>query len=313
MELSIIIPVYNVEKYIKRCVDSVLQQDYHDYEIILVDDGSTDSSGKICDSFNSQHPSNIHVIHKKNGGPSAARNDALDIANGRYIMFIDGDDWIELGCLKKFAPYLEKNYDLIMGRAWSIDDQGNKRSKLPYKVLPGLYDEFKYVSTCFRDEKDISFCAPFYLYRRAYIEQNHLRFFEGIRFEDELWTPIALLKAKNVYVTDIYFYYHFVRAESFMHSLDYEYSAKATLKVCKLLDKEYQNHSDEEVRWLRNWLVMLFLRAMSQSENRSLYKKSFTRYFPLKNARTGRERIKAIMYFISPDLYCALVKKLRGY
>lgn len=313
MELSIIVPVYNVEKYLKRCVDSVLQQDYHDYEIILVDDGSTDSSGKICNSFCSQHPSSVRVIHKENGGLSSARNAGLNIATGDYIMFLDSDDWIESGCLKKFVPLFAKNFDLIMGRAWSIDDKGHKKSKLPYRVLPGLYNEYTYVSKCLHDEKDISFCAPFYLYRKGYIEKNHLRFYEGIIHEDELWMPIALLRADTIYITDIYFYFHFMRNSSIMHSSNYEYSAVSTLKICKLLDKEFSRHSKEDVKWLRNRMAMLFLRAMPQLKNPSPYVQSFRKNFPIRNAATFRQRFKAFLYYLSPYLYCKFIRKVRGY
>ena len=92
--LSIIVPVYNVEMYLKRCVDSILKQDYDNMEIILVDDGSTDSSGVICDQYASNYK-NVKVIHKKNGGLSDARNFGLDNCRGQYISFIDSDDWIE--------------------------------------------------------------------------------------------------------------------------------------------------------------------------------------------------------------------------
>lgn len=91
--LSIIIPVYNVEDYLHRCVESILVQDYYNYEIILVDDGSTDSSGAICDELAREH-SFIRVIHKSNGGQSSARNVGLEEAVGKYIWFIDSDDYI---------------------------------------------------------------------------------------------------------------------------------------------------------------------------------------------------------------------------
>ena len=91
--LSIIVPVYNVEKYLEDCVESLLNQTYQNYEIILVDDGSTDSSGKICDIV-AESSSKIKVIHKENGGLSSARNTGLRAARGRYIGFVDSDDYI---------------------------------------------------------------------------------------------------------------------------------------------------------------------------------------------------------------------------
>lgn len=92
-KVSVIIPVYNVAPYLQRCVDSVLRQTYEDKEIILVDDGSTDESGRICDNYEAQYPQ-IRVLHKKNGGLASARNAGLDIATGEYIEFVDSDDWI---------------------------------------------------------------------------------------------------------------------------------------------------------------------------------------------------------------------------
>lgn len=313
MELSIIIPVYNVEKYIVRCIQSVLEQNYRNYEIILVDDGSTDSSGQICDSFCIKYPSVIHVIHKKNGGLSSARNAGLDMARGHYIMFLDSDDWIERGCLEKFAFLFKNNYDLIMGRAWSIDCNGNKKSKLPYKVLPGVYSKKIYIEKCLQNETDISFCCPFYLYRRDYVNKKGLRFYNGIIHEDELWMPIALLRADNIYISDIFFYFHFIRANSIMHSSNYEYSALSTLKICEILDKEFNRYNKKEVKWLRNRLAMLFLRAMPQLREPSQYIKIFKRDFPLKNAVTVRQCVKSLIYYIAPMVYCKAISNLRGY
>lgn len=93
--ISVIIPVYNVESYLKRCLDSVINQSYQDLEIILIDDGSTDNSSKICDEYASNDP-RVIVIHKQNAGQAAARNDGINIAKGEYIAFVDSDDWIEL-------------------------------------------------------------------------------------------------------------------------------------------------------------------------------------------------------------------------
>ena len=90
--ISLIIPVYNVEKYLKNCVDSVIKQNYEDMEIILVDDGSKDNSPRICDEYSEKYDF-INVIHQKNGGASVARNTGIDAATGKYLMFIDSDDW----------------------------------------------------------------------------------------------------------------------------------------------------------------------------------------------------------------------------
>lgn len=93
-EISIIVPVYKVEPYLRKCVDSILAQTFTDFEVILVDDGSPDNSGKICDEYASKD-SRVRVIHKKNGGLSSARNAGIDVARGKYLGFVDSDDYIE--------------------------------------------------------------------------------------------------------------------------------------------------------------------------------------------------------------------------
>lgn len=92
-KISVIVPVYNVEKYLSRCIDSIISQTFSDFELILVDDGSTDSSGKICDEYGKKD-GRVKVIHKRNGGLSSARNCGLENAKGNYICFVDSDDWI---------------------------------------------------------------------------------------------------------------------------------------------------------------------------------------------------------------------------
>ena len=97
--ITVIIPVYNVEKYLKECLESIINQTYKNLEIILIDDGSTDASGEICDEY-SKRDNRIRVVHKANGGLSSARNLGLDIANGEYVTFIDSDDYIDLEFMK---------------------------------------------------------------------------------------------------------------------------------------------------------------------------------------------------------------------
>ena len=111
---SVVVPVYNVEKYINRCIDSILSQTYRDYELILVDDGSTDSSGRICDLYATKD-SRIHSIHKKNGGVSSARNTGIDYSTAEYITFIDSDDYVEKDYLQSMMKNIEDSDCVISG------------------------------------------------------------------------------------------------------------------------------------------------------------------------------------------------------
>ena len=106
-KISVIVPVYNTEKYLKRCIDSILAQSYSDFELLLIDDGSTDASPAICDEY-ATNDSRVRVFHKPNGGVSSARNLGLDNARGEWIAFVDSDDWIESEMLYLFISKAEK-------------------------------------------------------------------------------------------------------------------------------------------------------------------------------------------------------------
>ena len=116
--ISVIVPVYKVEKYLHRCIDSVLAQTFTDFELILVDDGSPDNCGKICDEY-AEKDERIHVIHKENGGLSSARNAGLDIATGDYIVFIDSDDYVE-NCLLQLVAEKLRSLKLFLEKLFKI-------------------------------------------------------------------------------------------------------------------------------------------------------------------------------------------------
>ena len=112
--ISIIVPVYNVEKYIHRCIDSILAQTFTDFELILVDDGSPDNCPAICDEY-AKKDSRVRVIHKPNGGVSSARNAGVDAARGEYVAFVDSDDWITFNCMEKMVAACEENHaDMVL-------------------------------------------------------------------------------------------------------------------------------------------------------------------------------------------------------
>lgn len=133
-KVSIIVPVYNVEKYVERCIESIIKQSYKNLEIILIDDGSKDNSGKICDEY-AQKDNRIKVIHKKNGGLSDARNTGLNIADGEYICFIDSDDYIHKDLVKdNLEKLIQQKADMICFNRFVINGE---------KIIekPQLYNE----------------------------------------------------------------------------------------------------------------------------------------------------------------------------
>ena len=113
--ISVIVPVYNVEKYLDKCVQSIVNQTYKNLEIILVDDGSTDHCPALCDEW-AKKDERIQVIHKKNGGLSSARNTAIDVISGEYVIFVDSDDWIDLDMIASMLEFAETNdADIVSG------------------------------------------------------------------------------------------------------------------------------------------------------------------------------------------------------
>lgn len=128
--ISILIPVYKVEQYLQRCIDSVLSQDFTDYELILVDDGSPDRCGMICDE-NACKDSRIKVVHKKNGGVVSARKVGFEASVAPYLVFLDSDDWLMSGALSTLYRKINEGYDIVRGRNWRVLDNGEKMLEQP--------------------------------------------------------------------------------------------------------------------------------------------------------------------------------------
>lgn len=173
--ISIIIPVYKVEPYLRECIDSIVKQPFNDYEVILIDDGSTDGSPAICDDYARRFPQ-LLVIHQKNAGVSAARNAGLDIAKGEWIWFVDADDMIMNG--QMLENLLEIKADLIMFGYQELLD-----NKI---VGTATYDDCKDMTKDRFLESHVSYFVWNMLFRRDIIEKYHLRFTEGVRMGEDL-------------------------------------------------------------------------------------------------------------------------------
>ena len=129
-KVSIVVPIYNVEKYLEQCIDSIINQTLKEIEIILVDDGSPDNCPQICDDY-VKKDSRIKVVHKTNGGLSSARNAGIEIATGDYIGFVDSDDYIELDMYEKmYNIAIENNVDFVMSDYYSVSNEGKVRATL---------------------------------------------------------------------------------------------------------------------------------------------------------------------------------------
>ena len=210
--ISVIVPVYNVERYLPRCIESILGQTYTNFELILVDDGTPDRSGIICDKY-SEKDSRIKVIHKENGGVSSARNAGIDIAEGEWITFVDSDDWVTDDYLDVLVdPLRTGNYDLTVG---VLEWRSFHISSNPY--------EAKIINTqnLIKSEIDILDCnelsgACLKLFSAEIIEENNIRFPDGIKIaEDAIFVAKYLKECKHIFLTGkVIYHYNFINDSS---------------------------------------------------------------------------------------------------
>ena len=225
MLFSIIIPVYNIELYIKECIDSIVNQNFNDYEIILVDDGSNDGSGAICDEYQNKYK-NIKVIHQANSGLSEARNEGLKIAKGDYIIFVDGDDYLNnKNALMLLSEKTNDNPEAILfGTNYYICKSN--------KYVPGVKLNNEKISTL-NIEKQISYLvgncklqisAWIFCLSKKFIFNNSLFFKKGIKSEDIEWGIRLYLKIKKLAFLDSNIYvYRIGRNGSITNTIDYKH------------------------------------------------------------------------------------------
>lgn len=203
MKISVIIPVYNVEKYLIECLDSVMAQSYKDYEVILVDDGSVDSSGKICDKYSLKYE-NVKVVHKENAGLSSARNIGLNIAQGEYVLFVDSDDIVSPMTLNILSQYGNK-FDIISFGISTFFDKKDKKYKPYMQHKQTIYTSELYLRQILLHKADTAVCSK--LYKRSIL--SNIQFVEGKINEDFLFN-VDVLKQKDLKIyciSDILYYY----------------------------------------------------------------------------------------------------------
>ena len=209
--ISVIVPVYNVEKYLSRCVDSILGQTFSDLEVILVNDGSKDTSGSICDSYVAKD-TRVRVIHKENGGLSSARNAGIDAAVGEYLAFVDSDDWIEPEMYETMLGLIETyGADLVCAGRYDVDGEtGEKTVGLCPEKEERISSEEMVGKIFLWDGCDSSACDK--IYHRSLFET--FRYPEGKVCEDVPTTYKIVLKAREVVLCDKSFYNYFHRPNS---------------------------------------------------------------------------------------------------
>lgn len=246
--VSIIIPIYNVEKYLRECIDNALKQTYKDIELVLVDDGSPDNCPQICDEYVALD-SRVKVIHQENGGLSAARNSGLAMAKGEYVYFLDSDDYIAENAIRQLHDKAKENdLDVVLFDGFVIDEGGKRDKANCYYIRKGRYNDEYDGRTLFAEmvnNSDYKSPVQFLYIRKACLTNSNLSFYEGILHEDELFTFLLLMQCKRAGHLSKGLYYRRKRRGSIMTAPVSERNFAGCLCVLEEMVKYYTGNEFE--------------------------------------------------------------------
>lgn len=307
--LSIIIPMYKVEKYLEKCIDSIVSQAKEGIELILVDDGSPDNSGIIADKYASRY-TYIYSYHKPNGGLSDARNFGIDKSNGKYMWFVDSDDYLEPNSLSKILQCLKSSSPDVLVIQSKVEQNLKLRDERIYTIERGLYSSHDYMEQLKLHPEASIFCAQYQIVRRDFVIDKKIYFYKGILHEDELWTPEILINADSIYYSGLNIYYHVMRDGSIMNSNNFEKSGRADIVLTHELFKIFDESGRDDLIYMRDHAVDTFMQSIWKVPD-FLKEENICRSLPIKNSFYMKTKMKAILYFISPKMYLKIHNNLR--
>ncbi|MDE5804225.1 MAG: glycosyltransferase [Lachnospiraceae bacterium] len=250
--LSVVVPVYNVENYLEECVESILQQSFVDFELILVDDGATDASGRICEEFGKKDR-RVRVIHKKNGGLVSARKAGVKAARGDYVIYVDGDDWIVRDMFRELCECaLKEKTDIVIADFFCAYSDRKEpltqnmrygkytKEELTESVYPSMLCSGEYFSFGFQP------CVWGKIFRRELLYRNQLAVDERIKLgEDTACFYPCLLEADSIfYLKEHYLCYYRMRDTSISHSMISSYYTEEIMFLIDGLQKRFAEHEE---------------------------------------------------------------------
>lgn len=312
IKLTVIVPVYNVEKYLHRCIDSILNQTFKDFELILVNDGSTDNSAQICEEY-SQKDKRIKVIHKQNGGLSSARNVGLDIAEGEYIGFVDSDDYISHNMFNELYQKIRKhNADLAICNFLYIKEDelfSNTYEKLD---IVEEFEGLEIINQLYQSKGTQFVVAWNKLYKKKLF--NQLRYEDGFLHEDEYIIHKILYRCEKVVYSPRSMYYYVQRNGSIMNTTN----NKKSIDIVRAFEDRVKffrkiNNLSLYQKAMDAYIVRTLIEYNRVTDSQiKVYLSDSVRkvlYLLLKNKKLlFKEKIAFIFLAISPKLYDKLVK-----
>ncbi|MGN0707576.1 MAG: glycosyltransferase [Faecalibacterium sp.] len=306
--LSIIVPVYNVEDYLEECIDSILHSTYKEFELILIDDGSTDASGRICDQY-AEKSENVVVIHQQNEGQAIARNKGIEIAKGDYIGFVDSDDYIEETMYEKMIKTIEDfNADVVVCRHYD-DFDGKKVPRLVDSYIK-IYTGTEAAKLALEDKKINSYVWD-KVFRRSLFQGIY--FTPGRYFEDTMLIPQILIKAAKVACIPEPLYYYRFRLNGTMNTLNQKRFLDKIYAVEDNIQMAMQQFPDMvKILMLRNSEAIRDLADSKcfqdlSDEYRGIYIQRYREcYFQSKSLESDlclKVKLARLLLYISPRIY----------
>lgn len=305
-KISIIVPVYNVEKYIKKCIDSILAQTYKNYELLLINDGSTDNSGNICEEYRLKD-NRITIINKENGGQADARNYGMEVAKGKYIIFIDADDYIDDNMLEllinPFLKYEDISFTSCGYYNVFLNDVLTNRNSGIEKIL-----DKKQCEISLSRNKEICFMLWNKLFRRDIL--NNIRFIKG-QLHEEIHFMREVCKVMNkCYYIDMPLYYY-IRERDGNTESEFREQRLIALKEFDLFEKDMVIENNIDAAQSFSIMQMEFIISFydKNKKNKQCKNQLKNKYNLLykKNVNNIELRKKYKLFYYSPELFCWLI------
>ncbi|MCR8916920.1 glycosyltransferase family A protein [Bacteroides sp. ET225] len=271
-KVSIIVPIYNAAKYLYKCLDTLLTQTYYNYEIILIDDGSNDSSFLICKQY-LKKSDKVKLFHKENGGVSSARNLGIEKAEGQWITFVDSDDWVSPFYLEHLIGHISEGVDLVFSYAVLIGKDGIfLKEKFPSKMISSDDLEIAFAENAFHGHT-----SPWSkLYKKDLIDQMHLRFDEQMHIgEDLLFLYKYILLCNKIFISSDTDYFYNYEVDSSLTKQTYSLESELS-SYCNIFDivttiisvKQFKNKKAlSNIRWIKGYYSRRILNALYQDKH----------------------------------------------
>lgn len=305
--ISIIITAYNAEKTIERCLNSILENEYNDYEIILVNDGSKDKTEKIVELFATDK---IKYFSKKNTGVADSRNYGIEKAKGEYITFVDSDDYVNNNYFENLDKYMKNGIDVIKRKATIINETNGEKNKIEGPTFETVTGEEAFNTLCFKDIYLDTLWS--YIIKKSLITENNLYFETGKYHEDFGMIPLMLLKAKQVVSTNDYVYNYVQTDGSIMRDNDEQKTIKKSQDVLyhfdNILEKTKLYNISEKTKenvkiYCTNAILLKVKELKGQAKNEYIKELKKRKIYKNIKIRNIKQLVKKLLLFINIKWY----------